>query len=106
MRKEKGPEMMSQADQLLEGAIDLHCHGYPEITVDVKMRVEDLEAARLAAAARMKGFVLKSHMWPTTGRVYQMKDKISGVEVWPSLAINTSSGGSAPGSWNPRCDRG
>jgi hypothetical protein len=88
--------MQSQADQLLEGTIDLHCHGYPEITVDVKMRVEDLEAARLAAQAGMKGFVLKSHMWPTTGRVYQMKDKIQGVEVWPSLAINTSSGGFSP----------
>jgi hypothetical protein len=60
------------------------------------MRVEDLEAARLAAEAGMKGFVLKSHMWPTTGRVYQMKDKIQGVEVWPSLAINTSSGGFSP----------
>ncbi len=88
--------MKSQADQLLEGAIDLHCHGYPEITFDVKMRVEDLEAARLAAEAGMKGFVLKSHMWPTTGRVYQMKDKIQDVEVWPSLAINTSSGGFSP----------
>jgi hypothetical protein len=88
--------MKSQADQLLEGAIDLHCHGYPEISPDVKMRVEDLEAARLAAAAGMKGFVLKSHMWPTVGRVYQMKNQISGVEVWPTMAINTSSGGFSP----------
>lgn len=88
--------MISKPDQLLEGAIDLHCHGYPEISFDVKMRVEDLEAAQLAAQAGMKGFVLKSHMWPTIGRVYQMKDKIEGVEVWSSITLNTSSGGLSP----------
>jgi hypothetical protein len=88
--------MISEADRLLEGAIDLHCHGYPEISFDVKMRVEDVEAAQLAAQAKMKGFVLKSHMWPTIGRVYQMKDKIEGVEVWSSITLNTSSGGLSP----------
>lgn len=88
--------MITQADRLLEGAIDLHCHGYPEISFDVKMRVDDLEAAQLAAQAGMKGFVLKSHMWPTVGRVYQMKNQIKGVEVWPSIALNTSAGGFSP----------
>ena len=88
--------MISKPDQLLEGAMDLHCHGYPEISFDVKMRVEDLEAAQLAARAGMKGFVLKSHMWPTIGRIYQMKDKIEGVEVWSSITLNTSSGGLDP----------
>lgn len=88
--------MISQADRLLEGAIDLHCHGYPEISFDVKMRVEDLEAAQLAAQAKMKGFVLKSHMWPTIGRVYQLRNQIKGVEIWPSMALNTSAGGFSP----------
>jgi len=88
--------MISSADRLLEGAIDLHCHGYPEISFEVKMRVEDLEAAQLAAQAKMKGFVLKSHMWPTVGRVYQMRNQIKGVEVWPSIALNTSAGGFSP----------
>jgi hypothetical protein len=27
--------MNMQADALLEGAIDLHCHGYPEISPDL-----------------------------------------------------------------------
>jgi len=60
------------------------------------MRSEDLEAFRLAAQAKMKGIVLKSHMWPTIGRVYQMKDKIEGIEVWSSITLNTSSGGFSP----------
>jgi hypothetical protein len=88
--------MMTEADRLLERAIDTHCHGYPEISFDVKMRTEDLEAFRLAAEAKMKGIVLKSHMWPTIGRVYQMKDKITGIEVWSSITLNTSSGGFSP----------
>jgi len=88
--------MITQADQLLEGAIDLHCHGYPEISLDVKMRVEDLEAAQLAAEAKMKGFVLKSHMWPTVGRVYQLRNQIKGIEVWPSITLNSSVGGFSP----------
>jgi hypothetical protein len=88
--------MITEADRLLEGAIDTHCHGYPEISFDVKMRTEDLEAFRLAAEAKMKGIVLKSHMWPTIGRLYQMKDKISGIQVWSSITLNTSSGGFSP----------
>jgi hypothetical protein len=88
--------MITEADRLLEGSIDTHCHGYPEISFDVKMRMEDLEAFRLAAQAKMKGIVLKSHMWPTMGRLYQMKDKIEGIEVWSSITLNTCSGGFSP----------
>jgi hypothetical protein len=60
------------------------------------MRTEDLEAFRLAAQAKMKGIVLKSHMWPTIGRVYQMKDKIEGIEIWSSITLNSSAGGFSP----------
>lgn len=87
---------MMEADRLLEGSVDTHCHGYPELSYDVKMRVEDLEAFRLAAQAKMKGIVLKSHMWPTIGRLYQMQDKIEGIQVWSSITLNTSSGGFSP----------
>jgi hypothetical protein len=88
--------MISQPDQLLEGAIDLHCHGYPEISFDCRMRVEDLEAAKLAAQAKMKGFVIKSHMWPTIGRVYQLRNQIEGIEIWPSITLNDVVGGFSP----------
>jgi hypothetical protein len=88
--------MMAQPDQLLEGAFDLHCHGYPEISFDCKMRVEDLEAARMAAQAKMKGFVLKSHMWPTVGRVYQLKNQIEEIEIFASITLNEVVGGFSP----------
>jgi len=85
-----------EADRLLEGSIDTHCHGYPEISFDVKMRMEDLDGIRLAAEAKMKGIVLKSHMWPTMGRLYQMQDKIEGIQVWSSITLNTCCGGLSP----------
>jgi hypothetical protein len=88
--------MIHEADELLKGAIDLHCHGYPEISFDVKMRLEDLESVQLAASAGMKGIVFKSHMWPTVGRVYQLKNQISDIEIYPSITLNTVVGGFSP----------
>jgi hypothetical protein len=88
--------MIAQVDQLLKGAIDLHSHGYPEISFDLKMRLEDLEVAELAAKAGMKGFVLKSHMWPTVGRAYLLRNQVKGIDVWPSITLNTSAGGFSP----------
>jgi len=88
--------MNMQADALLEGALDLHCHGYPEISPDCKMRVEDVEAIQMAARAKMRGYLLKSHMWPTVGRVYQLKNQIKDFDIWPSMCLNTSSGGFDP----------
>ena len=88
--------MITEADRLLEGAIDLHCHVYPEMSLETKTRVEDLEAAQLAAQAGMKGLVLKSHMWPTIGRVYQLRNQIKESEVWSSITLNTSAGGFSP----------
>jgi hypothetical protein len=93
--------MITQADRLLEGAIDLHCHGYPEISFDVKMRVEDLEAAQLAAQAKMKGFVLKSHMWPTVGRVYQMKIRSVELKSGQVSRLTPAQEDSVPGPQNP-----
>ncbi|MEA4846956.1 MAG: DUF6282 family protein [Clostridiaceae bacterium] len=84
------------ADLLLEGSIDVHCHCYPEFSNKHGMRLDDVENYRLAAAAKMKGIVLKSHMWPTIGRIYQMQDKVEGINMWSSIAMNTSAGGVKP----------
>jgi hypothetical protein len=88
--------MITQSQRLLEGAIDLHCHGYPEVSFDCKMSVEDIETANLAAQAKMQGFVLKSHMWPTVGRAYQLNSQIEGVKIWPSITLNQVVGGFSP----------
>ena len=61
----EGRNMDTRPEKILEGAIDMHCHGYPEVACDVKMRMEDLEWLKLAADENMKDVMLKSHMWPT-----------------------------------------
>jgi hypothetical protein len=85
-----------KADELLKGALDLHVHGYPEISFDVHTRVGDYEITRLAVAAGMKGFVLKSHIWPTVGRVYHLRKSFENLEIFPSITLNSTVGGFNP----------
>jgi len=84
---------MSRADELLRGAIDMHCHGYPEISFDVSNRYTDQENAELMVRAGMKGFVLKSHLWPTVGRVYYLRQAVPDLSIFSSITFNASIGG-------------
>lgn len=88
--------MKHDIDELMKGAIDLHRHCYPEFSFDVKMRLDDLESAKQAASAGMAGFVLKSHMWPTVGRVYLLNELVTDLEIFPSITLNTVVGGFSP----------
>lgn len=81
---------------LLEGAIDMHYHGYPEMTLQVKARVEDAEVLEMAREAGMAGIVLKSQMWPTMGRVYQLRQSLRGIECFSSITLNPIAGGLSP----------
>lgn len=85
--------MKSKADQLLEGAIDLHCHCYPEFSSDFKARLDDQETLEAAQRAGMLGLVLKSHMWPTVGRVDYLRRLVPGFQVFSSITLNISVGG-------------
>ena len=57
--------MRTLADELLEGAIDLHVHIYPQAKLSEAGRVLDHEWARLSCNVGMRGFAMKSHLWPT-----------------------------------------
>ncbi|MBI2912152.1 MAG: hypothetical protein HYY05_08405 [Chloroflexi bacterium] len=87
---------MSRADELLEGAVDMHVHGYPEIALEVRQRLEDVQVLEGARAAGMRGIVLKSHLWPTMGRAYQLRERVPGVDVYPSITLNPVCGGLSP----------
>jgi len=84
------------ADDLLKGAIDLHIHGYPAIAFEAYTRVEDLEIAKLCEEVGMRGFVLKSHIWPTVGRVYYLRKNFPGIQIFPSITLNLTTGGLNP----------
>jgi hypothetical protein len=80
----------------LQGSFDLHRHGYPEISFGVTTRLEDVEDLTACREAGFRGVVLKSHMWPTVGRAYHLRRAVPGLEVVPSITLNTCTGGFAP----------
>ncbi len=84
---------MGKADDLLRGAIDMHFHGYPELSFDTPHRYTDEESARLMVKAGMRGFVLKSHFWPTVGRAYYLRQAVPDLEVFSSITLNSCVGG-------------
>ncbi len=84
---------MGKADDLLRGAIDMHFHGYPEFSLDVPRRYTDEESARIMVQAGMRGVVLKSHFWPTTGLAYYLRQAVPELEVFSSITLNSSVGG-------------
>ncbi len=82
------------ADELLTNAIDMHCHCYPEFTLDAKKRMEDVEWITLAARMGMRGAVLKSHFWPTMANVHYLQKHIPGdFKLFSSITLNLCSGG-------------
>jgi hypothetical protein len=83
-------------ESLLAGAVDLHRHGYPEISLASGPPRDDVEDLRLCREAGMHGVVLKSHVWPTVGRAYLLAQQVPDLEVYPSITLNTAAGGLVP----------
>lgn len=98
-----GPALV---DELMIGAIDLHHHGYPEVHMNVRTRTEDVDELRLSQRAGMRGVVIKSHMWPTVGRTYLLASMVPGIEVMPSITLNTVVGGFSPTSIESAAEQG
>lgn len=98
-----GPALV---DQLLIGAIDLHHHGYPEINMELRTRTEDVEELRRSQRAGMAGVLIKSHMWPTVGRAYLLRSMVPGIDVIPSITLNTVVGGFSPISMESAAEQG
>jgi hypothetical protein len=87
---------MAKLDELVRGAFDLHCHVYPEISLDAEARNDDVGLVRGVEEAGMGGLVLKSHLWPTVERAYYLQQQFPGVSVISSVVLNTISGGIDP----------
>ncbi len=78
----------------LTGLIDLHIHTAP----DVRPRsVDDIEAARQAADAGMRGILIKSHVTCTADRATIAEKVIGGrIRVYGGLALDEEVGGLNP----------
>lgn len=81
---------------ILDGAIDLHRHGYPELSFDQRAARDDIADLRRCRDAGMSAVVLKSHLWPTVGRAYLLGQQVPGLDVLPSITLNAGVGGYAP----------
>lgn len=86
----------SESLSLLEGAVDLHCHTYPEYSLSFPAGMDDIEALELARDYGMAGIVFKSHMFPTFGQAYYLQKCVPEVSVYSSIVLNTICGGFDP----------
>jgi hypothetical protein len=87
---------MNTEDQLLQGAIDLHAHVYPEFSLRMRNRVEDIEWAELARTAGMRAIMMKSHVFPTAEKAQLIRKVVPGIEIFGGLSLNYSVGGLNP----------
>jgi len=86
------------ADKLLRGALDMHAHSYPELTLSLEPRIDNFEWARIAKDYGMRGFVMKSHIWPTVMQAYELRDKFNEIDIFGSITLNYTVGGLNPTS--------
>lgn len=74
----------------LSGVIDFHVHSGP----DSRPRsVSDLEIARIAKRAGMRGLVFKNHFTMTADRAWLAMQAVPGLEIFGGVALNHSVGG-------------
>jgi len=87
---------MDIEDELLQGAIELHAHAYPEFSLRMRGRVNDIQWAELARAAGMKAIVMKSQVFPTVERAQLVRKVVQGIEVFGGITLNHPMGGLNP----------
>jgi hypothetical protein len=81
-------------EEILKGSFDLHVHAGPD--PGRERRMDALDTARAAYESEMKGFVLKSHDYPTASLAYALNRMYPGLEVAGSVALNYGVGGLNP----------
>lgn len=77
----------------IRGCCDLHIHTGPDV---VPRKLGDLEMARQARDAGMKGFAVKSHVGSTTGRVAILRELFPELQIFSGITLNRQVGGINP----------
>jgi hypothetical protein len=79
--------------QDLKDVIDLHIHGYPEISLKVPNAAIDQEWLAESQKAGMRAVCLKSHYWPTTDKAFILGKLFPGIAIYGGIVLNASVGG-------------
>lgn len=77
----------------LQGAYDLHVHVAPDV---IERRIDDLDLAKEFLGRGLKGFILKSHYFPTAERASVVTKAVPGIEAYGAITLNHSVGGLNP----------
>jgi hypothetical protein len=99
----------------MTGAVDLHCHPYPDLFPRL---ADDFDIVRAARDVGMKAIVLKCHHESTVSRAYLVQRVIPGIKVYGGVVLNYYVGGLNPAAveaalrlggrevWMPTVDAG
>jgi hypothetical protein len=80
-RREYGGQLIDIA-----GAIDLHCHPFPDLFPRL---ADDIDIAIAARDAGMKALVLKCHHESTVSRAYLVQRIVPGIRVYGGIVLNS-----------------
>src|ERR1043166_3000370 len=86
-------EVSSAAWEALQGAYDLQVHVAPDV---IERRIDDIDLAKEFLACGLKGFVLKSHYFPTAERAKGVYKAVPGIHAFGAIPLNHSVGGLNP----------
>lgn len=79
--------------ELLRDAIDLHIHAGPDL---FPRELDEAEVVYQAKEIGMRGILLKSHFTTNADRVYMLKKRFEGIDIFGSIVLNKSVGGVNP----------
>ena len=77
----------------IEGGYDLQVHVAPDV---IERRIDDLDLGKEFLSRGLKGFVLKSHYFPTAERAHVVTKAIPGIKAFGAVTLNHSVGGVNP----------
>src|SRR5882757_5038943 len=86
-------QVSDAAWQALEGGYDLQVHVAPDV---IGRRIDDLDLAKEFLARGLRGFVLKSHYFPTAERAKVVTKAVPGIAAYGAITLNHSVGGLNP----------
>jgi hypothetical protein len=89
----KGASVTDRAWKAIHGAYDLQVHVAPDV---IERRIDDIGLAEEFLAYGLKGFVLKSHYFPTAERAKVVCHAVPGIQAFGALTLNHSVGGLNP----------
>ncbi len=89
------PALEQRIDDLLKGAVDMHCHSGPSV---MPRRLDHIEAMEEAGAAGMRGLLFKDHFYSVTPVVELLRPRCNhlNLRLFSGVPLNDTSGGLNP----------